>query len=73
GDLTVREKWGDYQRAYQHALRATSSGHAPWHVIPADSKRNRNLMIARLLVKTLREMKLEARAADQALDGLVVP
>ncbi|MEJ7687690.1 MAG: PPK2 family polyphosphate kinase, partial [Variovorax sp.] len=40
GDLAVREKWGDYQRAYERTLRATSSGHAPWHVIPADSKRN---------------------------------
>ncbi len=72
GDLAVREKWDAYQRAYDQALRATSSDHAPWHVIPADGKRHRNLMIASLLVKTLREMKLEVPAADPALDGLVV-
>jgi hypothetical protein len=41
-------------------------------VIPADSKRHRNLMIAQLLVKTLREMKLKAPPADPALDGLIV-
>ena len=72
GDLDARKKWDDYQRAYEQALAATSSAHAPWHVVPADSKRHRNLMIAQLLVKTLREMKLKAPAADPALDGLVV-
>ncbi|MBT2304237.1 polyphosphate kinase 2 family protein [Variovorax paradoxus] len=72
GDLDVRKKWGDYQRTYEKALAATSSAHAPWHVVPADSKRHRNLMIAQLLVKTLREMKLKAPPADPALDGLIV-
>jgi PPK2 family polyphosphate:nucleotide phosphotransferase len=72
GDLDARKKWDDYQRVYEQALAATSSAHAPWHVIPADSKRHRNLMIAQLLVKTLREMKLKAPPADPALDGLIV-
>ena len=71
-DLKVREKWDDYQRAYEQALRGTSSKHAPWHVVPADSKRHRNLMIAQLLVKTLRDMKLAVPPADPALDGIVV-
>ena len=71
-DLEVREKWPAYQRAYAHALGATSSSHAPWHVIPADSKRHRNLMIAQLLVKTLRGMKLAVPPADPSLDGMVV-
>ncbi|VTU27021.1 PPK2 family polyphosphate kinase [Variovorax sp. PBL-E5] len=72
GDLAVRTKWDAYQRAYEKALAATSSAWAPWHVIPANSKRHRNLMIARLLVKTLREMKLTLPPSDPALDGLVV-
>ena len=71
-DLDVRKKWDAYQRAYENALAATSTAHAPWYVVPADSKRHRNLMIAQLLVKTLREMKLKAPPADPALDGLVV-
>jgi PPK2 family polyphosphate:nucleotide phosphotransferase len=72
GDLDARKKWDAYQQAYEKALGATSTSHAPWHVVPADSKRHRNLMIARLLVKALREMKLEVPDADPALDGLVV-
>ncbi|MES2246059.1 MAG: PPK2 family polyphosphate kinase [Pseudomonadota bacterium] len=72
GDLEVRTKWADYQKAYQNALVATSSDHAPWHVIPANSKRHRNMMIAQLLVKTLREMKLKPPPPDPALKGMVV-
>jgi PPK2 family polyphosphate:nucleotide phosphotransferase len=71
-DLDVRKKWAAYQHAYEQALAATSSRHAPWHVIPADSKPHRNLMIAQLLVKTLRGMKLAVPPADPSLDGLVV-
>jgi PPK2 family polyphosphate:nucleotide phosphotransferase len=72
GDLAVRTKWDAYQRAYEKALGGTSSEHAPWYVVPANSKRHRNLMIAQLLLKTLRQMKFKAPPADPALDGLVV-
>jgi len=72
GDLAVREKWDVYQRAYEKALKATSTRDAPWYVIPADSKRHRNLMIAQLLVRTLKDMKLRAPASDPALKGLTV-
>jgi PPK2 family polyphosphate:nucleotide phosphotransferase len=71
-DLAVRKKWDLYERAYENALNATSTPYAPWYVIPADSKRHRNLMIARLIVKTLKEMKLEVPPSDPALAGLVV-
>lgn len=71
-DLIVREKWSAYQRAYSRALAATSTGYAPWYVVPANSKLHRNLMIARLLVKTLTQMNPTAPPADPALKGLVV-
>jgi polyphosphate kinase 2 (PPK2 family) len=72
GDLAVREKWDAYQRAYGKALAATSTSHAPWYVVPANSKRHRNLMIARLLVKTLKNMKLKPPPTDPALKGFVI-
>jgi PPK2 family polyphosphate:nucleotide phosphotransferase len=71
-DLAVRRKWDLYEQAYENALVTTSTPYAPWYVVPADSKRHRNLMIARLLVKTLKEMKLEVPPSDPALKGLVV-
>ena len=72
GDLEVRDKWAQYQRAYQHLLEATSTNHAPWHVIPADNKTHRNLMVAQLLVKTLKDMKFRMPPSDASLEGLVV-
>lgn len=53
GDLAVRSQWDDYMAAYEAALGATSTAHAPWHVIPANSKLARNLMVSTLLVEAL--------------------
>ena len=60
------------QDAYEKALDATSTDAAPWYVIPADSKTHRNLMIARLMVRTMKAMKLAAPVGDAGLKGLVV-
>ncbi len=64
GDLATRAKWKAYQAAYESALAASSTAHAPWHLIPADSKTNRNLMIAALVQAALRGMKLKAPKPD---------
>ncbi|MGJ7545724.1 PPK2 family polyphosphate kinase [Variovorax sp. LT1R16] len=72
GDLEARKKWDLYQRAYAKALDATSTDAAPWYVVPANSKTHRNLMIAQLLVRTLKDMKLSVPPPDPALEGLVV-
>ena len=57
-DLKERVLWADYQRAYADAINATDADHAPWYVIPADSKTHRNLAIASIVVETLEQMKL---------------
>jgi PPK2 family polyphosphate:nucleotide phosphotransferase len=72
GDLEVRKHWTSYMHAYERALAATSTKHAPWVVVPANDKLHRNLMVAELLVRTLRRMKLKPPRPDPALKGLVV-
>lgn len=57
-DLKERELWPQYMQAYEAAIKATSTGYAPWYIIPADSKTNRNLLISRLLLNALKGMKL---------------
>jgi PPK2 family polyphosphate:nucleotide phosphotransferase len=57
-DLEERKRWNDYQRAYQRAIEATDTDHAPWYVIPADSKTHRNLAIAAIVLETMEGMKL---------------
>lgn len=57
-DLVARTKWNDYRAAYTAALGATSTAHAPWYVVPANSKLARNLLVSRILVDTLEGMGL---------------
>jgi PPK2 family polyphosphate:nucleotide phosphotransferase len=37
-DARERRHWDKYQRSFADMLSATSTEHAPWHVIPADRK-----------------------------------
>jgi PPK2 family polyphosphate:nucleotide phosphotransferase len=55
GDWRERERWDAYQRAYAEAIRETSTADAPWHVVPADRKWYRNLVVAETIVRALRE------------------
>ena len=57
-DLKERDLWNKYMQAYENALAATSTEYAPWYVVPADSKTNRNLLISRILLNTLKNLKL---------------
>jgi len=52
-DLTERQYFGEYQCAYEDTISATSTRHAPWHVIPADKKWFARLCISHFLVQTL--------------------
>ncbi|MDZ4141425.1 MAG: polyphosphate kinase 2 family protein [Methylotenera sp.] len=58
GDLKERALWPQYMQAYEQAIKATSTEVAPWYIVPADSKTNRNLLISRLLRNTLKNLKL---------------
>jgi PPK2 family polyphosphate:nucleotide phosphotransferase len=58
-DLKERACWKQYQQAYADCLSATSSKHAPWYVVPADDKENARLIIADIIVETLKDMRLE--------------
>jgi PPK2 family polyphosphate:nucleotide phosphotransferase len=55
-DVRERRNWEAYQEAYEDALNATDTEWAPWHVIPADHKRSRNLSVARLVARTLEDL-----------------
>lgn len=49
GDLKERDRWDDYQRAYEEAIGATSTAYAPWFIIPADDKWYTRLAIAAVI------------------------
>jgi PPK2 family polyphosphate:nucleotide phosphotransferase len=57
-DFVARRQWGDYQRAYEDALNATSRAHAPWYCIPADSKSYMRRAVAEITAATLERLDL---------------
>jgi PPK2 family polyphosphate:nucleotide phosphotransferase len=64
GDIDTREKWWEYQEAYQAVLDRTSTGIAPWYVIPADHKWYTRLAVSELLTRALESLDLSWPAAD---------
>lgn len=73
GDLAVREKWDDYMRAYEDALTRCNTPWAPWHIVPADRKWYRNLVIAETLVETLEGLNMRYPEPEAGLDDIVIP
>lgn len=67
GDWKERERWDDYQRAYEDAIGKTSFAHAPWHIVPANKKWFRDAAVLRLLVETLRPYRDEWMAHLEVL------
>lgn len=54
GDVRERGFWNDYMAAYEDALNATSRPWAPWYAIPADSKSYMRMVVAEIVVATLK-------------------
>ncbi len=57
GDLDERLLWDQYQECYQDAIRRTTRPNAPWYVIPSDSKPAARLIVASILLESLKKYK----------------
>ncbi|MGN6483600.1 MAG: polyphosphate kinase 2 family protein [Thermomicrobiales bacterium] len=73
GDLTDREKWDDFQKAYQDMLERCSTNFAPWYVVPADRKWYRNVVVAAIVADTLEKMDPQFPKEAEGLDEIVIP
>jgi len=71
-DLVQRKSWDAYQRAYEKAIRETDAPHAPWYIIPANSKTQRNLAVASIVLETLESMQLSFPPSDPKLSTITV-
>lgn len=67
-DLEDRQLWPDFQAAYETAITRCSTDHAPWYIVPADSRTRRNAMIARLVRGELEDMAPEWPHHERNLD-----
>jgi PPK2 family polyphosphate:nucleotide phosphotransferase len=57
-DIPERKLWYDYMKAYEHMLEKTSTKWAPWHVVPANHKWFRDLVVSSVLVGTLEGLNM---------------
>jgi PPK2 family polyphosphate:nucleotide phosphotransferase len=57
-DLEERKLWKEYMRAYDDCLAATSTSRSPWYAVPADDKKNTRLIVSKVIVDTLRDLKM---------------
>ena len=72
GDLEHRAIWPDYMAAYEAALSQTSTEHASWYIVPANTKWYRNIVITKTIVDTLEAFKMEYPEPEEGLDEVVI-
>jgi PPK2 family polyphosphate:nucleotide phosphotransferase len=58
-DVRERRHWDDYMRAFEEAIRATATPHAPWFVVPADNKWFTRLVVAAAIVEAVEKLDLK--------------
>ena len=57
-DLKERAFWDDYQKAYEDAIRFTSTKSAPWYIIPADDKWYSHYLVGNIICHELKMLDL---------------
>jgi PPK2 family polyphosphate:nucleotide phosphotransferase len=73
GDLKERALWDDYLDAYEDAINTCSTDYAPWHIVPANKKWYRNLVVARTIADTLDAMNPQYPPPEAGLDHVTIP
>jgi PPK2 family polyphosphate:nucleotide phosphotransferase len=70
-DITERNFWDDYQKAFEDCMSHTSTKIAPWYIIPADNKWFMRTMVGDIIVRTLKSLPIKYPKVSQAkLDEL---
>jgi PPK2 family polyphosphate:nucleotide phosphotransferase len=59
GDLAERQRWDQYLTTFTRVVSSTSTEHAAWFVIPANSKWFRDYAVSKIVVSALQGMKLQ--------------
>jgi PPK2 family polyphosphate:nucleotide phosphotransferase len=63
-DIEERKFWGHYMKAYEKCLSATSTSSSPWHIVPADNKKNARLIVLQIVLDTFEGLKMEYPKTD---------
>ena len=63
-DIRERGFWNDYMHAFEEAIRATATQHAPWFIVPADNKWFTRLVVAAAIVEAVENLDLSYPKVD---------
>lgn len=58
-DMEARDKWKNYQAAYDFCFKKTHHKKAPWEILPADDKLTTRLLAAEIIIQRMKNLKLE--------------
>jgi PPK2 family polyphosphate:nucleotide phosphotransferase len=58
-DVEERKFWDSYMNAYEQCLAATSTKQAPWHIVPADDKKNARLIVSETILESLESLEMD--------------
>jgi len=58
-DWENRRLWKDYMAAYEDAIGRCNAPWAPWHVVPANKKWYRDLVVSARIVRALEDLRLK--------------
>ncbi len=72
GDLPERALWDQYIEAFQECLERTSTGPAPWYLIPANHKWFRNLAVSRIVEDALVRLDPQYPPPEPGIDKVVI-
>ena len=64
GDMAERKFWKQYMKAYEACMSATSTKEAPWYVVPADDKKDAQIIVSQIVVDTLRKLRMSFPKLD---------
>lgn len=67
GDFKERLLWDEYQEAFNQVFKRTSTEKAPWYIIPSNNKWYRNLVVASIVLKIVKELNIELPKTDSKL------
>lgn len=71
-DIEERKFWPKYMEAYEEAISRTCTEWAPWHIVPANHKWYRNLVVASLIVDALSNLKMKYPKAGDSVEGVEI-
>jgi PPK2 family polyphosphate:nucleotide phosphotransferase len=58
-DLKERQYWDKYVEAFEDVFRQCSTKHAPWFIIPSNTKWYRNVAISQIIIEALDGLKMK--------------